>query len=93
MNEPSPMKPDFHHLQISLRLPHWVVAEVDALAATEYSNRASILRRLIACSVRNAPQLTTYPVISKNSKRDHPHPTESHPEPTPFLHHRSHDPA
>ncbi len=44
-------KPDYQHLQISLRLPHWLVNEVDSLAASQYTNRASVLRRLIAEAV------------------------------------------
>ena len=55
MNEPSPMKPDFHHLQISLRLPHWVVMRIDGIAAAEYTNRASVLRRLLAGAVGCTP--------------------------------------
>ena len=51
MNEPSPMNPDYQHLQISLRLPHWVVARIDDIAAAEFSNRASVLRRLLAGAV------------------------------------------
>lgn len=45
------MKPDYDHLQISLRLPHWVVTQIDGIAAAEYTNRASVLRRLLAGAV------------------------------------------
>lgn len=86
MTDPLPTKPDYQHLQISLRLPHWVVARIDDIAAAEFSNRASVLRRLLAGSVRNA---STPPCCEtpKSFERDHPRPTESHPEPTPLLHH------
>jgi len=49
------MKPDFHHLQISLRLPHWVVTRIDGIAAAEYTNRASVLRKLLAGAVGCKP--------------------------------------
>lgn len=48
-------KPDFEHLQISLRLPHWIVTRIDGIAAEEFSNRASVLRRLLAGAVRTHP--------------------------------------
>lgn len=45
------MKPDYDHLQISLRLPHWVVSQIDEIAAAQFTNRASVLRRLLAGAV------------------------------------------
>jgi hypothetical protein len=51
MTEPAPTKYDYNHFQISLRLPHWVVAKIDGIAASEYTNRASVIRRLLATSV------------------------------------------
>jgi hypothetical protein len=51
MNEPAPTKYDYNHFQISLRLPHWVVAKIDGIAASEYTNRASVIRRLLAGAV------------------------------------------
>ena len=86
MNETSPMNPDYQHLQISLRLPHWVVTRIDGIAAAEYTNRASVLRRLLAGSVQSASNPPCCE-ISQSFERDHPRPTESHPEPTPLLHH------
>jgi hypothetical protein len=87
MNDPSPMKPEFNHLQISLRLPHWVVTRIDGIAAVEYTNRASVLRRLLAGAVRGLPSQAGYSDFSESPLRDHPNPTESHPSPTPLLHH------
>jgi hypothetical protein len=63
MNDPSPMKPEFDHLQISLRLPHWVVKRIDGIAAVEYTNRASVLRRLLAHGLRRLEEATS---ASKN---------------------------
>lgn len=47
----TPTKPDYDHLQITLRLPNWVVAQVDGIAAAQFTNRASVLRRLLAGAV------------------------------------------
>jgi metal-responsive CopG/Arc/MetJ family transcriptional regulator len=56
-------KPDFEHLQISLRLPHWIVTRIDGIAAKEFSNRASVLRRLLAHELRRLEEATS---ASKN---------------------------
>lgn len=56
-------KPDFEHLQISLRLPHWIVTRIDGIAAEEFSNRASVLRRLLAHGLRRLEEATS---ASKN---------------------------
>ncbi len=47
----TPTKPGYDHLQITLRLPNWVVSQIDGIAAAEYTNRASVLRRLLAGAV------------------------------------------
>ena len=52
-------KPDFEHLQISLRLPHWIVTRIDGIAAEEFSNRASVLRRLLAHGLRRLEEATS----------------------------------
>lgn len=47
----TPTKPGYEHLQITLRLPNWVVSQIDGIAADEFTTRAAVLRRILAHSV------------------------------------------
>ncbi len=89
----TPTKPDYDHLQITLRLPNWVVTQIDGIAADEYTTRASVLRRLLAGAVQKPPRGMPNPPGSPRLWRDNPPLTASHPEPTPLLHHPHCSPA
>jgi hypothetical protein len=84
---------EFPHTQVSLRLPKWILQAIDDEAKANFTNRASVLRRLLARSVLNQRTLSCDSDTPQNPQRDHPQPTDFRREPTPLLHHSHGAPA
>jgi hypothetical protein len=41
--------------QVTVRMPQWIVSQIDAVAAAEFSTRAAVLRRFLAHAIRSQP--------------------------------------
>jgi metal-responsive CopG/Arc/MetJ family transcriptional regulator len=39
--------------QVTVRMPQWIVSQIDAVAAAEFSTRAAVLRRILAHAIRS----------------------------------------
>jgi hypothetical protein len=39
--------------QVTVRMPQWIVSQIDAVAAAEFSTRAAVLRRFLAHAIRS----------------------------------------
>jgi hypothetical protein len=82
---------EFPYTQVSLRLPKWILQAIDDEAKANFTNRASVLRRLLARSVLNQPTLSCDSDNPQSPQRDHPNPPTFAANPphfctTPMVH-------